>query len=279
MGQRQATPDALLHGPFRATEAQALGVTKDQLRSDRFRRIFHDVHVCATIPDSLDVRCRAARLLVPDHAVFCDVTAARLCRLPVPETDQRIHVALPAPTMTTTQTRGIKVHIYALGPQDLWTPEAIGWRMVRPERLYLELARLPRKDLIVMADQLLHHGWTTAPCLETYLDKCSGKRGCRPAREALPHLDPGSESPPETLLRLLIVDAGLPRPAVNEEVRDEDNGDRVARPDLSYPHLKIAIEYEGRHAAPSGVNGDGSAPERPGGAGRPWGCRRPPGRL
>ncbi|MBN9612801.1 MAG: hypothetical protein J0H64_04975 [Actinobacteria bacterium] len=50
------------------------------------------------------------------------------------------------------------------------------------------------------------------------------------------------DSPPETLLRLLIVDAGLPEPMVNCPVRV---GGRVLHADLGYPQLKIAIEYEG----------------------------------
>lgn len=53
----------------------------------------------------------------------------------------------------------------------------------------------------------------------------------------------GVESPKETETRLLLVDAGLPEPVVQHEVRD---GRRlVARIDLAYPQWKIAIEYEG----------------------------------
>lgn len=51
------------------------------------------------------------------------------------------------------------------------------------------------------------------------------------------------ESPKETETRLLLVRHGFPEPAVQFEVFE---GRRlVARIDLSYPDLKIAIEYEG----------------------------------
>ncbi|MGZ6675295.1 MAG: DUF559 domain-containing protein [Solirubrobacteraceae bacterium] len=50
----------------------------------------------------------------------------------------------------------------------------------------------------------------------------------------------------ETRARLLFVLAGLPEPIVNVAVRDE-NGRTVYRIDLSFPHLKLAIEYDGRH--------------------------------
>ena len=48
----------------------------------------------------------------------------------------------------------------------------------------------------------------------------------------------------ETRLRLLIVLAGLPEPTVNFIVRDQ-NGDWTLRFDLSYPGLKLIIEYDG----------------------------------
>lgn len=42
----------------------------------------------------------------------------------------------------------------------------------------------------------------------------------------------------------MIIEAGLPAPVSNDSVFDE-RGHLVARTDLAYPALKIAIEYEG----------------------------------
>lgn len=50
----------------------------------------------------------------------------------------------------------------------------------------------------------------------------------------------------ETRLRLLIVHAGLPEPDINRDVIGSRGG-WLARPDLSYPEWKIAIEYDGEH--------------------------------
>ena len=47
-------------------------------------------------------------------------------------------------------------------------------------------------------------------------------------------------------MRMLIVLAGLPEPEVNVIVRHE-NGDWKVRFDLCYPHLKLVIEYDGKH--------------------------------
>jgi hypothetical protein len=54
----------------------------------------------------------------------------------------------------------------------------------------------------------------------------------------------------ETRVRLLIVLAGLPEPVVNQVLRD-GNGAWTHRLDLSYPDLRIAIEYDGRQHAES----------------------------
>jgi very-short-patch-repair endonuclease len=44
---------------------------------------------------------------------------------------------------------------------------------------------------------------------------------------------------------MLLVLAGLPEPEVNLEIRD-DNGVVVLRFDLSYPSVRLAVEYDGR---------------------------------
>lgn len=54
----------------------------------------------------------------------------------------------------------------------------------------------------------------------------------------------------ETRLRTLIMLAGLPEPTVNYKLRNS-NGEVVVRLDLSYPGLKLIIEYDGRQHAES----------------------------
>jgi hypothetical protein len=66
-------------------------------------------------------------------------------------------------------------------------------------------------------------------------------------RAALPMLEPRTDSPMETRVRLLIVRAGLPYPRVNVDVFDAHDGSWLARPDFCYPAVKVAIEYDGDH--------------------------------
>jgi very-short-patch-repair endonuclease len=86
----------------------------------------------------------------------------------------------------------------------------------------------------------------TSAALEHGLCCAVGQRGIVGARVAAKRLDGRAESPPESLLRLMLVDARLPMPQVNVAIFDA-NGGYIARPDLSYLEAKIAIEYEGAH--------------------------------
>ncbi|TDC63394.1 DUF559 domain-containing protein [Actinomadura sp. GC306] len=164
----------------------------------------------------------------------------------MPDWDMRIHAAVPSVKPTIPRIKDLRVHSYSISPTRLRMRD--GRQVVGPERLFLELAAaVPRVDLIIAGDHMLRHGLTTRPHLNNFLNKDGyRRRGVRRARWAMPHLDEKSDSPPETRLRMLIVDAGLPRPTVNQDVVTE-RGVWLARPDLSYPELKIAIQYEGAH--------------------------------
>ncbi len=77
-------------------------------------------------------------------------------------------------------------------------------------------------------------------------DRYKGHRNVRRARRALTLIDAGAESPRETWLRLLLIDAGYPRPQTQIPVYGE-YGELVALLDLGWEDVKIALEYEGDH--------------------------------
>jgi hypothetical protein len=81
---------------------------------------------------------------------------------------------------------------------------------------------------------------------KVYLDlKTKGRRRSRIMRAILearlPGFDPGGSAPEIRVLRW-IIEAGLPPP--RQQYRVRVNG-RTYKPDLAYPELKIAIEYDG----------------------------------
>jgi hypothetical protein len=57
-------------------------------------------------------------------------------------------------------------------------------------------------------------------------------------------MDGGAESPQETRTRLVLIDAGLPRPQTQIVVCD-DFGDPFARIDMGYEEWKVGVEYDG----------------------------------
>ncbi|MEO3927487.1 DUF559 domain-containing protein [Micromonosporaceae bacterium B7E4] len=103
--------------------------------------------------------------------------------------------------------------------------------------------KLPRT---VAVDALLNHRLVKTASLTDYLAGRPGWPGVHLLREVLGLAEPLSESPMETRLRLLLVDAGLPVPVAQHDVYDA-RGRFVGRVDLAYPRLRIALEYEGDH--------------------------------
>ena len=64
--------------------------------------------------------------------------------------------------------------------------------------------------------------------------------------EALPLLRTGSASAPESHLRLALLEAGLPEPALDVDVYD-GSGHYLGTTECVYPEPKVALEYEGDH--------------------------------
>lgn len=75
------------------------------------------------------------------------------------------------------------------------------------------------------------------------LDRHKGTPGIQKARVALDLARVGSDSAPETRLRLELVYAGLPEAQLN--VPTALSAGVVREPDLAYPEQNVAVEYDG----------------------------------
>lgn len=82
--------------------------------------------------------------------------------------------------------------------------------------------------------------------VESLAERYKGHRNVRRARRALALVDAGAESPRETWLRLLLIDAGYPRPRTQIPVYG-GYGELIACLDMGWEELKLAVEYEGDH--------------------------------
>ena len=229
-----------LRQPFLRCEALAAGLTDLDLSGPAFRQLLWGVHVSASVASSIVLRCRAALLVAPTPALLTHHTAAVLWGATVPESPT-IHVGIGA--SERLRAEGITTHRYAALPPPVVKS---GLQTSAPEQTFLDLAAcLTLVDLVVLGDSLVGQRVTTPQRLiEASVD--ARGRGARLARRAARLVREGVESPMETRARLLFVLAGLPEPIVNVAVRDE-TGRTVYRIDLSFPDLKLAIEYDGRH--------------------------------
>ena len=118
-----------------------------------------------------------------------------------------------------------------------------------PERTWLDLASLlTLRELVAAGDFLVRRGapLTTIDVLRDAFARYPGRPGRPLIRAALPLLDAGAESPRESWLRIMLIEAGFPAFETNQNIVDE-NGNFVARVDLVSRRHRIVVEYEGDH--------------------------------
>lgn len=82
--------------------------------------------------------------------------------------------------------------------------------------------------------------------LAAYTKEKKGSRGIRQLRRLIPLIDGTAESPPESWVRLLMHDGGLPTPELQVTVYNT-YGVAFARIDLAYEEHRIGIEYDGAY--------------------------------
>ena len=228
--------------PFTRADAVAAGLDPRLLRGSRFRRIFRGVYVDARVAPTAAERVEAAVLAAGPGAWASCHSAARLDGLPIPH-DEREHVSVRAAKLRRKR-EGIQFHVDPAGP----ARRVRGVPASTPEQVFLQLAGvLSLVDLVVLGDAMVKRRLTTTGKLRATAAAATGA-GSHRARAGACLVRAGVDSPMESRLRLLIVLAGLPEPAVNHEVRDE-NGDIVMKYDLSWPEARLIVEYDGRHHA------------------------------
>lgn len=231
-----------MDGPFWGSEEIARGVlTRAKLRGRRFRRVFPDVYVPVEWPDDLRTRSLAGYLLVQRRGgVLAGYSAALLCGVDCGPRNA------PAEVLITGDVRahpGLRVHRGPVDDLDLAVVD--GCRLTRPARTAWDLARrLPLLEAVVAVDGLARHGRFVPAELLVRRRNRPGARGCRRLDRVVDLADPRAESPQETRLRVLLMDAGLPKPEVQYKIADE-HGFILAKVDLAYPAARLAIEYDG----------------------------------
>ena len=210
-------------------------------------------------------RCAAFQKWMDPRHAFSHATAAALYGLPLPlylERDRSLHVSSPMP-LRPPQGRGISGHEVAdalwdvreIILRDVPTDQLFAFRIASPRLLWAQLAAiLDPDDVVALGDaivtELPRPGLLDNPVLASIGElravaaAHAGRRGAKAMSAAVDRIRVGPLSRPESLLRLIMLRAGLPEPELNVEVTDRA-GRPVATPDFSWPAFRVVVEYEG----------------------------------
>lgn len=247
MGTRIPLPSELANSPFLVGHARRSGIAPGRLRGADLARPFHGVRVPETVPLDLLGLCRAYAQRMRRCEVFSHWTAAALHGLPiVKRADDVIDVAAAEPH-GLPRARGVRGH--RVRPDLITVGLLHGLRVVSPVDAWCQLAaEATERELVVVGDALVRRRRPVATMAELHraVERMAGRRGHRRLTRALARVRARTDSPAETELRLDLVDAGLPEPAVNVDLRDA-RGRLIAIGDLVYAEYRILVEYDGDH--------------------------------
>ena len=244
MRQPRPLPSELRLGPFHVKDADALGVARWRLRASDLQAPHHWVRAPIALPITVFGRAAALLPLLKDHQCFSHVTAAMLLgmRLPFRLHDAPLHVtSLGRPRMRRPGVVG-----HEANQRDLQIT-LDGFPVTSPVTTWLDLAPMVSIDeLVQIGDGLVRRNQPQAT-MDELLAALAAARGIRAVRRlevAMTRVRPRTDSIRETVLRLLIVDAGLPEPEVNLEIRNRA-GAIIAHGDLVWRSSKVIVEYDG----------------------------------
>jgi hypothetical protein len=122
-----------------------------------------------------------------------------------------------------------------------------GASVTTPARTAFDLGR--RLDLdsgVQRIDALMNATGVKVDDIEAIATRHPGVRGLAQLRQTLDLVDGGAESPYESLTRLILIQAGFPRPETQIRVYAE-NGAVFARIDMGWRRYRVGVDFEGAH--------------------------------
>ncbi|MCM3656445.1 hypothetical protein M3147_04195 [Agromyces mediolanus] len=232
---------------FSVRAARGAGVGRGRLQNASLAAPVYGMRIDAATQVTRIDRCRLLLGRLEPPVYLSHRTAAEIWRLQLPVAlDDPIHLSVLAPRRAP-HAAGIRGHQLRLRPGDVATVD--GLPVTTPVRTWLDLgaAGASVEELVIAGDRILHRRSPLAG-LGDLVRRTNGWRGRGGARlrAALPLLDPGSDSSPETRVRLAMAGRGFPAPVAQFRVLDAAGG-FVAVSDLAFPEYLVACEYEGDH--------------------------------
>lgn len=227
--------------PFFGSRALAGGtLNRHQLRR-RYRALLPDVYVSARAEPLLEQRIAAAWLWCKGAATVAGAAAAALHGARWIPRDVPIELicnnSRPPRGIVSRRCLLLNGEKQTIDGRSVTTAERTAFDIGRRGALHSAVARL---DALAAAT-----GFKMPDVLE--LARCHpGSPGLRRLETALELVDAGAQSPRETYLRLLLIEAGFPRPQTQIPVLGKD-GIPFAHVDVGWEQFLVGVEYEGKH--------------------------------
>ena len=250
-----ALPAELLSGPFTLAQAQAQGVPRSRLLRADVERVSRSLYRPIDWDFDLESAARALSAATPG-AWISHVTAARLrcsCLPPWLADSTELHLSKPR-SVPGARRKGVIGHRVIAAEDEVESVDGI--RISTRPRTWLDMARLlPLNDLVCMGDELIRvprqalegrdTPFATLEELHALVERHPNLQGVVRARQALELMRVGADSAPESLLRLAMLDAGIPEPELQLKLRSDDPFSPSA--DLGFRQRRVAIQYDGGH--------------------------------
>jgi len=224
---------------FLGSDAVSCGdLTPYQLRTG-FEAIHRDVYVPAFATPTLQARSKAAFLWSKRRGTVAGLAASALHGSQWIADDEPIELIWRnqhAPDGVITRNERIAAdEIVLIDDVPVTSPARTAFNLGR---------HLPRDEAVARLDALVNATDLRPADVDVLVARYPGARGIRRLRAVLQLVDSGGKSPKETSLRLLLIDAGLPRPETQILVH---NGDYypLAYLDMGWEEYMVAVEYDG----------------------------------
>ncbi len=225
--------------PFLGTQALRNGVvTGYQLRT-RYRAVYRNVYFAKDRPLTALQRAQAAWLFAGPDAVLAGLSAAAV------HGTRWLDGTAPAEIVRANRhgSPSLLAHSYAIADDDVCVRR--GMRVTTAARTAFDIGRSRGPhEAVPLLDALMNATGLKDADVLAVADANPGVRGVRRLRTTLALTDGGAESPRETTVRMLLVNAGLPTPETQIEFYD-DYGDVMIRVDMGWRQWKVAVEYDG----------------------------------
>lgn len=227
--------------PFLGSEAVARGALTRGRLSTAYVRLFRDVYVSRDADVTAALRAKAGWLWTGRQGVVAGLAAAAL------------HGSKWVESLTVVDLihdnrhlqAGIRIHADRIEDDEIAVVGGIP--VTSAVRTALDLGSWYSTTAAVAGiDALARASPIKVADVELLAERYSGRRGIVQARKAIALFDSGAQSPKESWLRIVLVEAGLPPPQTQIQVTDEF-GELVAYLDMGWEELKVAVEYDGDH--------------------------------